>query len=372
MAKKQGAGWAAAGRARPIPRVAGVRRGAAAGQARPVRRVAGIRRGAGNAKDRSAAERRRQTVAPTAGDFAAEAVDRQVSSESRGAAGPERTSKLQKAVTAPVQILGAQAIRRARAAEQPDATPKPPIAPDTTATVTATPLSSHTAIATDMPARTAPALTALLEPSSEREAASRRRAWWGLLALAALAVLVVGLIWVLPGRTRAGRGSERLAGDASTTSASQPAVGTATAQAGASTRVSPPTRSASTSGPLKQASTANQCAATAGCVVAGDDGGVVAALNAYRTSHGAAAVPGATTDQAQQCALSQGNGSACAPHYAWQPVPTRDGTRVIGMIASRSDGRAWLLDPQMTSFSVGWAYQPGGAGQYECAILKVG
>jgi hypothetical protein len=42
------------------------------------------------------------------------------------------------------------------------------------------------------------------------------------------------------------------------------------------------------------------------------------------------------------------------------------------MIASRSDGRAWLLDPQMTSFSVGWAYQPGGAGQYECAILKVG
>jgi hypothetical protein len=355
LPKKQGAGWAAAGRARPIPR------------------VAGVRRGAGNAKDRSAAERRRQTVAPTAGDVAAEAVGRTVSSGSRGATGPERTSKLQTALKAPVQILGAQAIRRARAsAQQPDATPKPPIAPDTTATVTATSLSSHRPTATALPAGTAPALTALLVPSSEGEAASRRRAWWGLLTLAALAVLVVGLIWVLLGRSRAGRGSERLAGDASTTSASQPAVGTATAQAGASTGASPPTRSASTSGPLQQASTANQCASTAGCVVAGDDGGAVAALNAYRTSHGRAAVPGATTGQAQQCALSQGNGSTCAPHYAWQPVPTRDGTRVISMIASRSDGRTWLLDPQMTSFSVGWAYQPGGAGQYECAILKVG
>jgi hypothetical protein len=314
-------------------------------------------------------------VAPTAVDFAAtEAAGRNVSSGSRAATGPERTSKLQTALQAPVQILGAQAIRRGRAsAPQPDATPKPPIGPDTPATVTATPPSSHTVTpAIAVPASTPPALTALLAPSNEAEAASRRRAWWGLLTLAAVAVLVVGLIWVLPGRTRAGRGSERLAGDAASTSTSQPAIGTATAQAGASTRVSPPTRSASTSGPLKQASTANQCASTAGCVVADDDGGVVAALNAYRTSHGRAAVPGATTGQAQQCALSQGNGSACAPHYAWQPLPTRDGTRVISMIASRSDGIAWLLDPQMTSFSVGWAYQPGGAGQYECAILKVG
>ena len=65
---------------------------------------------------------------------------------------------------------------------------------------------------------------------------------------------------------------------------------------------------------------------------------------------------------------------ACAPHYAWQPVPTRDGTTVITMLAGRSDGAAWLLDPDMTSFSVGWAYVPGAGvpGQYWCAILKVG
>jgi hypothetical protein len=53
-------------------------------------------------------------------------------------------------------------------------------------------------------------------------------------------------------------------------------------------------------------------------------------------------------------------------------MPDVNGTRVISMIASRNDGRSWLLDPQMMSFSVGWAYQPGGAGQYECAVLKVG
>ena len=109
-------------------------------------------------------------------------------------------------------------------------------------------------------------------------------------------------------------------------------------------------------------------------MVDGDDGGAAAALNALRTSHGRAVVPGAATGQAQQYALNQGNGPACAPHYAWQPVPTRDGTTVINMIASHSDGPAWLLDPDMTAFSVGWADVPGAGGpsQYWCAILKVG
>ena len=32
------------------------------------------------------------------------------------------------------------------------------------------------------------------------------------------------------------------------------------------------------------------------------------------------------------------------------------------MIATRSDGLAWLLDPDITSFRVGWAYVPGAGG----------
>ncbi len=108
----------------------------------------------------------------------------------------------------------------------------------------------------------------------------------GLVVLVVIG-MVVGLLMVLLGRSRSGRGGEELVGVAPSTSASQAAGSTITSQAG---------------------------------------------------------------------------------------VPTRDGTKVISMIASRSDGGAWLLDPDMTSFSVGWAYlpAPGGSGQYWCAILKVG
>jgi hypothetical protein len=92
------------------------------------------------------------------------------------------------------------------------------------------------------------------------------------------------------------------------------------------------------------------------------NGVVLAAMNAFRASHGAPPVSGSTRTQAQECALNQGDGPACAPHYAWQPVPTRDGAEVISMIASSGNSTAWLLDPQVTSVSVGWAYQPGGGG----------
>jgi hypothetical protein len=101
----------------------------------------------------------------------------------------------------------------------------------------------------------------------------------------------------------------------------------------------------------------------------------VAALNSFRASHGQHAVPGTASSQAQECALGEGSGPSCQPHYAWEPVPTQDGVRVITMVASRSDGMQWLLDPAMSSFSVGWAYTPGaqgGPGRYSCAILKVG
>jgi hypothetical protein len=206
-------------------------------------------------------------------------------------------------------------------------------------------------------------------PSKEEEAASRRRALWGLAILAAAALLVVGLIVLLGGSSGGRSGSAGLGGGAATKSGSQPAAGTSTTQPGAST-----VTSSASSAPATATTTAG-CPSAAPCVVGGDDGGVVAALNAFRVSHGAPAVAGATSAQAQQCALSQGDGPACAPHYAWQPVASRNGAKVISTIASRSDGAAWLLDPQMTSFSVGWAYQPGGAanpGQYECAIVKIG
>jgi hypothetical protein len=207
-------------------------------------------------------------------------------------------------------------------------------------------------------------------PSSEDEAVSRRRALWGLALLVVAALLVVGLV-VLLGRSSGGRGgSNGVAGGAGPGSGSPPA-GPNTTQAATSSATS----TSVTAAPTTPTSSGGGCPTPAPCVVGSDDGGVVTALNAFRASHGASPVAGSTSAQAQQCALNQGDGPACVPHYAWQPVSTRDGEKVISMIASGGNGAAWLLDPQVTSVGVGWAYQPGGgggAGQYECAILKVG
>jgi hypothetical protein len=120
--------------------------------------------------------------------------------------------------------------------------------------------------------------------------------------------------------------------------------------------------------PTTQPPTGNPCPSSAACTVSGDAGGAVAALNGFRVSHGLPAVPGTASSQAQQCALGEGGGPACEQHFAWELVPRQDGARVISQIATR--GAQWLLDPAMTSFSVGWAFVPG-TGQYECAILKV-
>jgi hypothetical protein len=212
-------------------------------------------------------------------------------------------------------------------------------------------------------------------PSDEEKAASRRHAVWGLLLLVATAVVIIALMLLVFGRSPTGRGSEAASGAVATTETTQPAVGASGAPARISARSSVPPRSLSTSPRPQETSTANPCPSTAPCAVGGGDAGVVAALNGFRTSHGRAAVPGATSSQAQQCALSQGDGPSCAPHYAWQPVTGHDGAMAISMIAGRGDGAQWLLDPDMKTISVGWAYVPGGAGspgQYECAILKIG
>jgi hypothetical protein len=99
----------------------------------------------------------------------------------------------------------------------------------------------------------------------------------------------------------------------------------------------------------------------------------VAAVNAFRAAHDLPTVPGTVSPQAQQCALAEGTGPACAQSFSWQPVPTQSSAQVIARIVVR-DGGNWLLDPSTVSFSVGWAYAPGigGAqGHWESAILKI-
>ncbi|HEX9232082.1 MAG TPA: hypothetical protein VF869_09235 [Jatrophihabitantaceae bacterium] len=194
---------------------------------------------------------------------------------------------------------------------------------------------------------------------------SRRNAVRGLIVLAVLAVLVIAGVLVIVG-TSGGNHNRRLADDA-TILPTEPAPTTP-----ASEPPSTPTTSASitpsTSAHPTPTSTANPCLSAGPCAVDGDDGGVVDAVNKFRVSHGRTAVSGTVSAKAQQCALKQGEGPSCDPHFAWEAVPTQDGQQVVSMITARGEGKKWLLDAGITSFSIGWAYAPGSG--YECAILK--
>ena len=195
---------------------------------------------------------------------------------------------------------------------------------------------------------------------------SRRNAVRGLIVLAVLAVLVIAVVLVIVGTSGGGNHHRRLA-DNATILPTEPAP-TSSASAPPSTPTTSASITSSTSAHPTPTSTANPCLSAGPCAVDGDDGGVVDAVNKFRVSHGRAAVPGTVSGKAQQCALKQGDGPSCDPHFAWEAVPTQDGQRVVSMITARGEGKKWLLDAGITSFSIGWAYAPGSG--YECAILK--
>jgi hypothetical protein len=196
---------------------------------------------------------------------------------------------------------------------------------------------------------------------------SRRNAVRGLIVLAVLALLVIALVLVIVGTSGGGHHNRHLADDVTTpptgpaTSANSPTETPSTASTSASA-------TPSTSAHPTPTSTANPCPSAGPCAVDGDDGGALDAANKFRVSHGRPAVPGTVSGKAQQCALKQGEGPSCEPHFAWEAVPTQDGQKVISMITGRGAGRTWLLDAGITSLSIGWAYAPGSG--YECAILK--
>jgi hypothetical protein len=98
-------------------------------------------------------------------------------------------------------------------------------------------------------------------------------------------------------------------------------------------------------------------------VLAGDVGNGVDAINAYRTDHGQPAVPGRVSTQAQQCALNNGNG--CSGGWAETELAKPNGRAAVQKILAF--GR--LLDPQLKTIEVGWAYDPG-AKLYYFAIVR--
>lgn len=207
----------------------------------------------------------------------------------------------------------------------------------------------------------------LVPAPDELEHAERRRAVWGLTILGLVAALIVAVMVFVLGTSPGGHPRAALPGDTGALTHGS----TATSPSGRPTSATSSAATSSSVAPTPTA-TGNPCPSSTSCVVPGDAGQAVQALNAYRTSHGAAAVPGSVSADAQQCAMQHGDGPTCQPQYSWEPVgSTQDGAKVIDMIAGR--GAGWLLDSAMTSFSVGWVYFPSGSGgHYECAVLKTG
>lgn len=107
------------------------------------------------------------------------------------------------------------------------------------------------------------------------------------------------------------------------------------------------------------------CQTSAPCALPDDVGNAVQALNAYRTSHGKAAVRGSVTQAARTCAVTSGN--SCPNGFYWEPV-SRSGRQVIEKIAANG-GESWLLDDRMTAVQVGWAYIPSSRS-FECALVS--
>lgn len=196
---------------------------------------------------------------------------------------------------------------------------------------------------------------------------SRRHALWALVVLGCLA-LIVGCLMVLLGGGGNARHAANILPPVQTPSTaphhSVGAAGTSRSAHPATSSRNATSSSAAPTGAVGAIRHGNPCPSSTACVVDGD-GGALAAVNAYRTSHGLAAVNGGVSPNAQTCAQNKGSGPTCVPHYAWTSLPAQNGAKAVAKIAAF--GSDWLLDGSTQTVSVGWAYVDG---QYECVLLK--
>ena len=195
--------------------------------------------------------------------------------------------------------------------------------------------------------------------------ASRRHALWTLGVLGCLAVTVGCLMVLLGGGGKTHHAANILPPVQTPASSPHHSVGAQSTSHGPHSAASSRTESsASPTGAAGAIRHGDPCPSSPSCVVNGD-GGALAAVNAYRTSHGLAAVTGGVSPNAQTCAQNKGSGPTCVPHYAWTSLPAQNGAKAVAKIAAF--GSDWLLDSSTQTVSVGWAYV-GGA--YECVLLK--
>jgi hypothetical protein len=194
----------------------------------------------------------------------------------------------------------------------------------------------------------------------QTEDEKRHRAVWVLVVIACVAVIVVCLA-VLFGKGDGPKNAANLgAPDTGSPSTSGFPTASATSASPSDSSTVVPSTPVATGTPR----TGNPCPSAGPCIVPGD-GGAITAVNAYRAAHAEPPVPGGVSDGAQACALVNGTGTTCVPHYADTALAAQDGTLAVSKIAGFAS--PWLLDPGISSMSAGWAFVKG---QYVCVLLK--
>lgn len=193
----------------------------------------------------------------------------------------------------------------------------------------------------------------------------RRRAAWLLVMLVVVAILFVVVMTTLlnggggSGGSNSGPGALDGAATSAVTSPSNSPRPSHTQHRSKPTA----TRSSTSPGTSSTPVSGTHCPTTQTCVLAGDVGNGIPAINAYRTQRGLPAVPGSASPQAQSCASNNGNG--CSGGWAETELATPDGAEAVQKILPF----AKLTDPQLKSIEVGWAYDPG-AKLYYFAIIR--
>jgi hypothetical protein len=200
-------------------------------------------------------------------------------------------------------------------------------------------------------------------PSEPAESDLRRRAAWLLAMLAVVAVLFATLMTVFlntDGAKTPVAGGNGVVGsftETPTSSASRPPATRSPAQHRTpTTTAAKPSRTA----PHQTRS----CPTSAPCILEGDVGNAISAVNTYRAQHQLSPVPGAVSAAAQTCALHRGNG--CSGGWAETELSSPNGKAAVAKIQQF----ARLLDPQMTAINVGWAYDPGSRTYYFVTIRR--
>ena len=202
-----------------------------------------------------------------------------------------------------------------------------------------------------------------IDPAGESDL--RRRAAWLLGMLALVAVLFVIVLTVVL-KSGGGHSASNTPGALDSAASGQPSTNRTHNPSQHETPGTPGTSGApAASTPITTAPAIGDttCPTPSPCMLAGDAGGAVAAVNAARAAAHQPPISGASTPAAQQCALGKGTG--CTGSWAVTWGSTEDGTSLVAKIPDHDA----LLDPKLTGFQVGWAYYPA-AKTYYLAIIR--